>query len=534
VKAGRSVSAAPVKPQAHVGGSLSQRASGYMRDTRSAVIASRPATLTEHRDEVRRVWRRAAGLALDMIMNSGRLRGVADQIIVDSCGTELSLNYQPNLRVFGYSDDEAIEWRKLVRSEFRQWCWNPWECDSRGQWNIPQMGDIAVRMWLAYGEACGIVDFMDIGQRRQYGLSTGTKYSVFTPSRMVQDTSETERMYQGVIRDANGRIAAYRCEVREGLTTFKRDFAARDIDGRQVFVHAFDPFGPEDERGISPLASTFRKYLMGENTDDATAQMQFLQTVYALTLTSDKPSAEAFEALEALKEQGGANLSQDYIDYFESQLNRAAEGKIDVGSEAGVSHLAPGEALEFKTAQVPGANYDSFRASIDRETARALGVSYGGYTLDHTSATYASTNMENASLYPLAVRRTDRIVAPNYQVPFASWLDEAVGTGRIPFKPGYEVFAANREALTFTTCIGPSKPTADDQKRDLAVTERILNGTSTFEVECAALGMDPEEVFESRVRWHTRYKNAGMPSPFERKAGSQPATEGGQNKGAAR
>lgn len=534
VKAG-SVAFPDARPAANIGfgNPFFGHRGGYLRDTRSAVIASRPATLMEHRDEVRRVWRRAAGLALDMILNSGRLRGVADQIIVDSCGTELSLNYQPNLAPFGYDDKEAGDWKKLVRSEYRMWCWNAWECDSRGQWNIPQMGDIAVRMWLAYGEACGIVDYMGEPMRRQYGLVTGTKYSVFTPSRLVQDTSEGENMYQGVIRDANGRINRYRCEVKSGFSCIKKDFSARDADGRQLFVHAFDPFGPEDERGISPLAATFRKYLMGENTDDATAQMQFLQTVYAMVLTSDKPSADAFEALEVLKEQGGETLSQDFLDYFSAQLDRAAESKIDVGDDAGVSHLAPGEDLNFKTAAVPGPNYETFKASIDRETARALGVSYGGYTLDYTKATYASTNMENASLFPLAIRRTERIVAPHYLVPFASWLDEAIGEGRIPFKAGYEAFAANREALTWASCIGPSKPTADDLKRDMAVTERLLSGTSTLEDECAALGKDAEEIFESRVRWHKRYKDADMPSPFERKAGSQPAADGAQNKAAA-
>ncbi|MDB5582821.1 MAG: hypothetical protein JWR80_7997 [Bradyrhizobium sp.] len=521
VKAGSIALDAPVRPQA-----------GYMRDTRSGIIASRQASLISHRDEVQRVWWRAAGMAMDMIQNSGRLRGVADQLIVESCGVELSLNYTPDLAPFGYSKDEANALIRLIKNRFRVWCWDAQECHAKGQWNIPQQADISIRNWLGFGESCGIVDFMGRAQRNRYGVKTGTKYSVFSPQRMVQDTSEFERMFQGVIRDDNGRIRAYRCETRDKLYSKKVDYPARDRDGRQLFVHAFDPFSAEDERGISPLAATFRKYLMGENVDDATAQMKFLQTVYAITLTSDRPSADAFEALEALKSDNNT-LATDFADYFSAQLDRAAEGEIRVGSEPGVSHLAPGEKLTFETAKVPGSDYSPFRASIDRETARALGVSYGGYTLDYEKATYASTNMENASLYPLAVRRTDRIVAPNYLVPFQSWLDEEIGEGRIPFKGGYEVFAANREALCWATCIGPSKPTADDEKRDRATTERLLNGTSTLEDECAALGRDPEEVFESRQRWDKRYKDAGMMSPFERKTGSQPASDGKNNKEAA-
>ena len=505
------------------------RQAGYLRDTRSGIIASRPANLNAHRDEVARVWWRAAGMAMDMIQNSGRLRGVADQLIVDSCGVELSLNYRPNLAGFGYNDAEAAEFVRMVKTGYREWCWDARECHAAGDWTIPQQADISIRNWLGFGESCGIIDFMSRAQRNRYGVRTGTKYSVFSPSRLVQDTSEYERLFQGVLRDENGRISAYRCEVKDLYQTVKRDYPARDRAGRQLFVHVFDPFSAEDQRGISPLAATFRKYLMGENVDDATAQMKFLQTVYAITLTSDRPSADAFEALESLKSEN-SDLAADFVNYFSAQMEKAAESEIRVGSEPGVSHLAPGEKLSFETAKVPGSDYSPFRAAIDRETARALGVSYGGYTLDYENASYASTNMENASLYPLAVRRTERIVAPNYLVPFQSWLDEAIGEGRIPFKGGYDAFAANREALCWASCIGPSKPTADDEKRDRAVTERLLNGTSTLEVECAAAGLDPEEVFESRVRWHKRYKDADVPSPFERKAGSQPAQDGKNNK----
>src|SRR5690606_21182930 len=81
----------------------------YMRDTPSGVIASRQTTLREHRDEVRRIWWRAAALAMDMLQNSGRLRGVADQIIADTVGVELGLNPQPNLSRFGYDPKEATD-----------------------------------------------------------------------------------------------------------------------------------------------------------------------------------------------------------------------------------------------------------------------------------------------------------------------------------------------------------------------------------------------------------------------------------------
>ncbi|MBY5804093.1 phage portal protein [Rhizobium leguminosarum] len=519
---------ATVKPRVRVRAGTS---AGYMRDTPSGVIASRPASLREHRDEVRRVWWRAAGLAMDLLHNSGRLRGAVDQIIADTVGVELTLNPQPDLSRFGYDQTEATEWVKLIKARFKAWAWNASECDFRGKFTLPQMTDIGIRNWLGFGESLGIVSFMTRAERRRYGINSGTKFLLVSPSKLVQDTNEMEGLFQGVIHDANGRPTHYRFIERQTGINVKRDYAARDADGRQLVMHAFDPFSAEDVRGVTPMAPTFRKYLMAENTDDATAQTNFMQTIYAATLTSDRPAAEAFEALEAMKDAGGKGaeaIASDFVDYFKAQLDKAAESEIRIGAGAGVSHLAPGERLDFKTPTTPGRDYQPFLASLHRETARALGMSYGGYTLDYTNATYASTMMENASIHPVATRRTDRIAAPHVLVPYASWLDEMIGEGEIPFKGGIEVFQANRDAILWALCLGPSKPTADDEKAAKAASERIQNGTSSIEAEASANGQDAEEVFESNSRWHKRYTDAGMPSPFARKTGSEPANKAGQ------
>ncbi|WP_421358140.1 phage portal protein [Agrobacterium rosae] len=511
-------------PAVHTG--VQRSRSAYLRDTQSGVLKARPASLREHRDEVRRVWSRAAALAMDMLQNSGRLRGAADQILADTVGVELQLNPRPDLSQFGYDRAEAIEWTRLVKGRWKIYAWNPLECDFRGKLTNPQQTDVGIRNWLAFGESIGVVEYLPEWQRLP-GTKTGTKFLVLSPEKLVQDTNEFEGLYQGVIHDAFGRPVRYRFEERRSGLSVKNDYAARDEDGRQLVMHAFDPFGADDVRGLSPLVPTFRKYLMAENTDDATAQIRFLQTIYSAVLKSDRPSAEAFEALESMKESGADGVDEiasDFVQYFKAQLDRAAESELRIGVGAGVSHLAPGEDLEFKTITAPGADFPGFMASLHRETARALGISYGGYTLDYTQATYASTNMENSALWPIAQRRTDRIAAPHVLVPYASWLDEEIGEGRIPFKGGYEAFSANRDAVLWAVCQGPSKPTADDLKRANAASERIANGTGMLERECAENGDDPEEVFESRLLWHTRYLDAGMASPFERGYGGKPST----------
>jgi lambda family phage portal protein len=499
----------------------SQRPTAYLRDTRSGVIAARQTSIREHRDEVRRVWSRAGALAMDLIQNSGRLKGAVDQILADTVGVELTLNPQPDLARLGYDDKERADWISLVKRRWKMWAWSPAECDFRGKLTIPQQADVGLKYWLAFGESTGIMGYMGPSLRSRYGISTGNKLLMVPPHRLVQETNEVIGLYQGVFHDENGRPERYRFKERRSGIEVTNDYVARDGMGRPLVLHAFDPSDAEDVRGLSPLVPGTRKYLMAENLDDATAQTAFLQTILAITLTSKQPSAEAFEALQVMKDVGGASagdIAEDFAAYFAAQLDRAADSQITVSSDPTVSHLAPGEELSIKSAGVPGADYLPFHKALSRDAARAIGITYGGYTLDYSDATYASTRMETSSLWPVVMRRRERIAAPHYQLPYEHWLEEEIATGRIPLKGGLRAFQANRDRICWATWQGPAKPSADDQKAANASSERLLNGTSSLARECADNGTDENEVFAERLAEHNRYVDAGMRSPYDREA----------------
>lgn len=499
---------------------------GYLRDSRSSILSTRGTSLRNHRDDVRVAWRRAAGLAMDIIQNSGRLRGAVDQVIADTVGVELILNPMPDLAALGYDKKETDEFIRLLKAEWKLWAWNARECDLKGKFIGPQMVDIALRHDVVYGEALMLMDYMPAGLRRRYGIGSGTKMCLTTPTALVQDTSEVEGMFQGVIHDENGRPVAYRLSEREWGMVRTRDHRAYDAQGRQMVAHVFDPVDSNDVRGISRLVAAFREYLQWEILVDTTIQAQILQTVFAQVLTSEKPSAEAFEALEALGEsQDTRELRDQFRDYFLAVMDKAAESEISVGSDPKLSHLAPGEKLELMATGIPGPQFLPVSQELQRGMARAIGISLASYTMNYEGATCSSTRMEGASLHPVVMRRRDRIASPVCQIAFEHRVDELIGTGRLPFKGGYEAFAANRDKTLWTVWQGPAKATADDQKSAKAASERLLNGTSTPDMECAEIGADAEEVFERRLYWHRRYEAEGMPSPFVRNPGAGSAKD---------
>lgn len=498
---------APARPQARM-----------LRDTKSGVLQSRSVPMIDSREEIRRSWTRAASYALDFIQNSGSLKGACDQVLADTVGVELVLHPQPDLAGLGYSEEEKIALVAEIKNRWKRYAWNPSECDLRGKFSIPQLVDIALRWYIAYGEVTGVIGYMPRHQRQHYGITSGTKVCLVPPNKLVQDTSKLDGLFQGIYHDRNGRPVGYLFEEDHAGITQKVKYPAKDDKGRHVAIHIFEPVDATDVRGISVLTSAFRKHAQHEVLGDATLQTAILQTVFAAVLTSSSPSADAFEALEALAEDMDGDAAKafksEFVSFLQSKMDAARESNLNIDGSPTVAHLGLDEDLQFRTSSAPGNNYLPFSASLMREVARAIGITYGSYSMDYSSATYSSVRMEMASIWPVVMRRRERIAGPLLQMIYENWLDEEIGEGRLPFKGGYKAFLANREKVAWALWQGPAAPNADDYKSERAVTERLENGTSSLAVECALKGVDPDELFEQRLKDHKRYQEAGMTSPY--------------------
>jgi lambda family phage portal protein len=506
------------------GSAIAPRATArYLRDTRSAIIDTRGGSLREHRDDVRASWQRSAGLAMDLIQNSGRLRGAADQVVADTMGIELQCQPRPDFTGLGWGEKEIADWIKLVKTGFKVYCWDARECDLRGKLTIPQQAAVVLRWEMAYGEATGMMSYMSRAERRRYGITTGTKICLVEPRRLSQHTDISQGWFQGVKLDGNGRPTAYRF-VEDDIGQWKtQDYAAYDAAHNPQVFHIFDPVSASDVRGISRMAAGFRKHIQHELLVDATLQTSILQTIFAATLTSAAPSAEAFEAIEALKDSADTQaLSGEFMNWYQGAYKRSLESGINISGDPQVSHLAPGEELKIIGAATPGADFLPFSMELSRDMSRAIGVTFGSFTNNFSNATYSSTRMENATVRPVVLRRREHVAAPFYQMAFEAWLDESIGEGRIPFKGGYEIFRANRKRLSWAQWYGPAAPTADDHKSEKARTERLENGTSSVEVENSETGVDSEELYQQRLALHKRCILDGIPSPYERSGRSGP------------
>jgi lambda family phage portal protein len=501
--------------------------SRYLHDRAAGLVTSRAGPLTESRDDIRLSWREVASISKSLLQNSAQLKGAADQVIVDTVGTGLRLNFKPDLTGFDMTEEQKTVFKDTVERRYKQFRSDAEECDHRGKFNQNQLIDISLRYSMAFGESLFVHSYFSPEKRKKYGIETGTKTMLITPTRLAQDTKEAQNLFQGVYHDEEGRPVRYR--IKKSASQFSYDHMELDAklrNGLPQVTHVFDANDSGDVRGIGAFASAISRVLQSEKLDEVTLKMAILQTNFAISLVSDYPSQEAFEALSTLDDiqDGGHELKEDFVSLFQSQLDGAANSKIRISDNPQINNLAPGERLDIQQVGVPGQHYLPLKSALSREAARAIGISSTAYTGDYSNATYSSVRMENATIHPLAVRRRERLVVPVENNIFMCWLDEEIGEGRIPFPPGLNAFRKRRKQVANADWHGPGMNTADDFKSAKAAGERLESGISSLTKEAAERGDDFDTIFAERKAEHERFVAAGMASPYDKP--KQPVKQG--------
>ncbi|HEV7293088.1 MAG TPA: phage portal protein [Devosia sp.] len=514
-----------------------QATARYLRSDNSGILAMRRAVTRDARYDVIEAADRAAALALDFMHNSGWLAGAADQVVADTVGIELKLNARPDLSRLGYDAKEQSDWAKLVEREWRRWAWDRNECDLAGKSTIPEMLDAVVRSYLAAGEAFGVLDFIPRAARLRMGIETGTKISLVPSHRLPRRTREFEGLDQGIYHDARGRALAYRFRRRE--TGIEVD---ADIDARNV-IHVMDRGeNPGSARGISVFAPILKVIAQSDQLADATLATALLQTAFAATIKSPEASDQAFEAIQTLSDMPEPNgfdrtqgswaehigsIAQDLVDIWGMRIEALKEKGVSMNDPARINHLGPGEEFHMHTAATPGSQYLPFSKNLHREMARRLGVTVESFTMDHSDATYSSVRMAVASIWPIVMRRRERIAAPFAQAAYEPWLEESIAEGRVPLRGGLAAFQANRSRVAWAEWRGPEQPSADPYKDAMSRKVDLETGSTSLQRIYAAKGQDWEEEIEQIGKEVAKLEQIGVAVPHGRLRGGNGAGPNG-------
>lgn len=497
--------------------------SSYMRGGRGVTFAGWNPRLRQINDQVGESWEKAAARAFDLIVNSGWLSGAVDQAVANTVGDGLRLKAMPDASALGWTERDARDWGRLVERQFRLWADNPTECDIEGMRTFGQMQATLFRGWIATGEMLAELPY----RRRPWG-AYGTKVRLLEPQRISRKTDPDQRLVNGVFVDADGMAIGYLAKRDDGkLGVVEYRVRARDRLGRPRVVHIFDGL-PAQKRGITPLVPALQVARQFDQLADATLMASIVQALFAVTIKGDEPTEDVLQGLLTPQEQ--ARMAREDISPMEMYLEALAGfydgATLDVGINGRLSHLFPGQEMEFHHASHPGGDYAEFSKQLLREIARCLGLTYESATGDYDGATYSSVRMATGEIFKVTQYRRRHLVRPFCQPVYEAFVEEAVERGDVPFPGGIEAFQTMRAAACRAEWRGSPKPVADDLKTAKAHQTWKSMGVMSDEMIANDLGVEIEDVYDQRAREREMREERGLPEADEAMAGlSQRADE---------
>lgn len=468
----------------------------------------RPA-LRENWQDVQQAWGESAARVIEAWQNSGFIYGVVEAASASTVGSGLRMSARPDGVSLGWTPERTQSWARMVESRWASYSSRPIECDAAGKLTVAQMQQAAFAQYLIYGETLAIMPIVP-----RAGVTAASKVALIPPSRLVDKTTETSRLYQGVYVDAWGMPEQYL--IREKSPWMgDRDILvnARDRDGRRNVLHVFEP-GAVTTRGISPMAPALKVIKQVEQYANATLHTALIQTMFAATMRTGMNGIQAYEGLMTNADVTGNPGALDINKFGEAKAEWYEDAKIDLNQTGRIAHLFPGDELDFKAAQHPNSNFDVFMRWLLTEICRCAGVTYESGTGDYRGATYSSVRMAGALEWLTVMRRRENIVIPFVQAIYENWLEEEVGSGRIEFPGGVQAFYQQRGLACHTVWTGPPRPQADEFKAARSMQVRKEIGATTMAEIAAEYGMDWDDMMRQQKAENDLADELDLPRPW--------------------
>ncbi len=441
----------------------------------------------------------------DMIQNDGYAMGTVNTHKDSIVGATYRLNAQPNWRVIGADEGWAEEFQQYVEARFNllaesENCW----LDAAGMNTFTGMVRLAVGGFVFTGEVLGTAEW-----KRESSRPLKTAIQLVSPDRLSNpDGRADDREWRrGVRKDRYGKPIEY--AIRKAYPTELYDDKSYQWSiipafkpwGRRQVLHIIEQLMPDQSRGIAEMVSVLKQMRMTKSFQEVTLQNAVINASFAAAIESELPPDIVYQNLGGQDPGAWINTVAQYMEALNSYLGAANSVKID---GAKIPHLFPGTKLNMTPMGTPGGVGTSFEASLHRNIAAALGVSYEEYSRDYSQTNYSSARTSMVNTWRFMQSRKKAVADRFASMIYSLVLEEDINAGNVPMPSGknwrhfYEPLM--KEAYTACTWIGASRGQIDELKETQAAILRIKSGLSTYEQEVAKLGGDWREIFEQRAR----------------------------------
>lgn len=458
--------------------------------------------------------------AVDLVRNTGSMRGAMVTHKDSIVGSQYRLNARPNYRVLGLTEDWATEFQEEVEDRFTLYaesdqCW----IDAQRMNTFTGLIRMGIGMFFMTGEVLAASEWL-----RDRGRPYHTAFQMIDPIRLCNpnEKPDTPFLRRGVERNQFGAPTGYHFRMAHPndptamRDTYKWKYVpARKPWGRPLVLHIIEQLLPDQSRGISDMVSVLKEMRMTKRFHDITLQNAVVNATFAAAIESELPPDLAFESIGAGQgeDHGFLTLAQAMLAQIAEYSGGARNMTID---GVKIPHLYPNTKLKMMPAGTPGGVGTDFETSLLRHIASSLGLSYEQFSKDYSQTNYSSARATMNETWKYMQSRKKTVADRMAQTIYANWLEEALDRGDIKSMPSnapdfYE--GINREAYVRATWLGAGRGQVDELKESKAASERMNSGVSTLERECAALGEDWRDTLRQQAREKTLRAELGLPEP---------------------
>jgi len=428
----------------------------------------------------------------DLIRNDSIASGALDTITGNVVGRGLVPQARIDAEAIGISEEEAEAYRKAVDRVWARWSRR---VDLAGRLSAPGLQEMLLRQVVENGDVFAL-------PRRVKGRPYSLAIQLVEADRVTTPTGKisSKAIREGVVRDSDGRHTGYwikRTHPGDSREARSDDFVlvpAEDGKTRLVY-HLYRQLRPDQSRGVPWFASSLLHYKDLSQYQRAELIAAKVAACAAMAIVTRDPTGEALRAATTTETSTG--------------------GQSELLQPGTVYRLLPGEEIQGFNPQRPNAQFDAFMTRVIRSIGAGIRHPYELLSQDFSKTTYTSGRMALTEVRAVYRWLQWWIVTEILQDLYELLLEEAYLLGELPARN----WDANREEYLRALWVGPGWSWVDPQKEVAATKESVDEGFSTLAQECAARGLDWEEVLEQRAREERRKKELGLvkdpPTPTE-------------------
>lgn len=441
----------------------------------------------------------------DIAQNHGFASGVMQTHLDNVIGGNLRLSAKPNYRALGLDADWADEWAREVEAAWRLHAYDPRKfCDAARVCNMPGLIGLAYRSVFMNGAALAIPQWLE-----RPGAMFATSLQMIEPDRLCNPLGQpdSDTLRGGIEQDEFGAAVAYHIRNTHPGDMFLTGSVAEEWTrverethwGRAKVIHAYDVERIGQSRGKPVLTPILEHLKMITRYEAAELQAAIVNAIFAAFIESPFDTSLL-----------GEELGADDLKKYQDQRHDYHTDKSIKLDGVKIPHLFPGEKFTFTTPTRPNSGLDSFMAGAMRNIASGTGTTYEQISRDYSKTNYSSARAAMVESWKFFRRVRQQFSADFCTPAYALWLEEAIDKGIVKLPPGAPDFWEAYAAYVDCKWIGPSMGWIDPLKEADAVARRLELNVTTLEDECAAQGLDYDEVLVQRARELKRMKDLGL------------------------